>query len=289
VGHVARLLGRTLVVAVTDATVKLYQDARLKEKASAKSINEETGFLLRMLDEQGDILRAKLRREHALKLQVDEPVAKAFGSEEKARLLAAAKARRSPHIYPALMLNLHAGLRDGEIRGLQWGRIDLVKAVLVVGKAKTLAGQGRAVPLNSDVLRALTEHAQWYLKKFGETKPEWYVFPAGQPQPTDPTRPVSSFKTAWAEVKMAAEITGRWHDGRHSYITALAESGEASDETIRQLAGHVSKQMLARYSHIGMEAKRRAVAALEVKPARSETEQNAVGVVKVSTKVELVN
>jgi len=57
-------------------------------------------------------------------------------------------------------------------------------------------------------------------------------------------------------VKMAAEITGRWHDGRHSYITALAESGEASDETIRQLAGHVSKQMLARYSHIGMEAKR---------------------------------
>jgi len=73
-------------------------------------------------------------------LQVDEPVAKAFGSEEKARLLAAAKARRSPHIYPALMLNLHAGLRDGEIRG-SVGRIDLVKAVLVVGKAKTLAGR----------------------------------------------------------------------------------------------------------------------------------------------------
>jgi hypothetical protein len=42
----------------------------------------------------------------------------------------------------------------------------------------------------------------------------------------------------------------------------LAESGEAGDETIRDIAGHVSKQMLKHYSHIGMEAKRRAVEAL---------------------------
>jgi hypothetical protein len=41
-------------------------------------------------------------------------------------------------------------------------------------------------------------------------------------------------------------------------ITGLAESGEASDETIRDMAGHVSRQMLKHYSHIGMVAKRRA-------------------------------
>ena len=34
------------------------------------------------------------------------------------------------------------------------------------------------------------------------------------------------------------------------------------NETIRSLAGHVSHQMLKHYSHIGMEAKRRAVEAL---------------------------
>jgi hypothetical protein len=45
-------------------------------------------------------------------------------------------------------------------------------------------------------------------------------------------------------------------------ITGLAESGEAGDETIRDMAGHVSRQMLKHYSHIGMEAKRRAVEAL---------------------------
>jgi hypothetical protein len=38
----------------------------------------------------------------------------------------------------------------------------------------------------------------------------------------------------------------------------LAESGDASDETIRDMGGHVSRQMLKPDSHIGMEAKRRA-------------------------------
>jgi hypothetical protein len=34
------------------------------------------------------------------------------------------------------------------------------------------------------------------------------------------------------------------------------------DETIRDIAGHVSKQMLKHYSHIRMDAKRRAVESL---------------------------
>jgi integrase len=72
-------------------------------------------------------------------------------------------------------------------------------------------------------------------------------------------------------VKEDAGITGRWHDNRHTFITDLAESGEAGDETIRDLAGHVSQQMLKHYSHIRMEAKRRAVETLvAAKPAMPE-------------------
>jgi hypothetical protein len=41
-------------------------------------------------------------------------------------------------------------------------------------------------------------------------------------------------------------------------ITELAESG-AGDETIMEIAGHVSRQMLSRYSHIRTEAKRTAL------------------------------
>jgi len=58
------------------------------------------------------------------------------------------------------------------------------------------------------------------------------------------------------------------------------------------IAGHVSHRMLKHYSHIGMEAKRRAVDSLAKKPAggaipASEPIPNESA--KVSAKVELLN
>jgi hypothetical protein len=60
-------------------------------------------------------------------------------------------------------------------------------------------------------------------------------------------------------------LTGlRFHDLRHHAITELAES-QASDQTIRDIAGHVSNRMLEHYSHIRMGAKRAALDALATK------------------------
>ncbi len=53
-------------------------------------------------------------------------------------------------------------------------------------------------------------------------------------------------------------MTGRLHDSRHTLITELAES-EAGGQTIMDIAGHVSRQMLKHYSHIRMQAKREAL------------------------------
>ena len=47
----------------------------------------------------------------------------------------------------------------------------------------------------------------------------------------------------------------------HTLITELAEGG-ASDQTIMDIAGHVSRQMLKHYSHIRMKAKREALEAV---------------------------
>ena len=55
-----------------------------------------------------------------------------------------------------------------------------------------------------------------------------------------------------------AKVVGRWHDNRHTLVTELSESG-AGDEVIMSIAGHVSRAMLSRYSHLRMEAKRRAL------------------------------
>lgn len=269
-GHLKRLIGKTMAADISDAAVKDYQSARLKEKASPKSINEEVGFLLRILEERGDAIRAKMKRQKTLKLKGQKSIAKAFTADEKLLLLAAAKARRSPSIYPALMLALNAGMRDAEIRGLRWGRVDLQEAIVTVGESKTEAGEGRTIPLNSEALAAIVEHAKWFLEKFGETRPDWYVFPFGKPQPTDPSRGVTTFKTVWGKVLKDAGVSGRWHDSRHTFITDLAEAG-AGDQTIMDMAGHVSQKMLKHYSHIRMEAKRQAVAALVPTKAKSTT------------------
>ena len=95
--------------------------------------------------------------------------------------------------------------------------------------------------------------------------------------PKDPTRPITSFKTAWIKVRQKAGVKGRWHDNRHTLVTELAESG-AGDEVIMSIAGHVSRAMLSRYSHVRMEAKRRALEGIAARQrAADEKRQRDAG------------
>jgi hypothetical protein len=96
------------------------------------------------------------------------------------------------------------------------------------------------IPLNETVMIALEAHAAWYIRRFDEFRPEWYVFPAGKGQPNDPTHPVTTLRTAWTKVRDKAKVVGRWHDNRHTLVTELSESG-AGDEVIMSIAGHVSR------------------------------------------------
>jgi integrase-like protein len=75
-----------------------------------------------------------------------------------------------------------------------------------------------------------------------------------------------SWRTAWRRLTREAGLSGlRFHDLRHHAITELAES-TTSDQTIMSIAGHVSPRMLAHYSHVRLEAKRKALANLSSSP-----------------------
>ena len=289
-GHVTKRLGKRLVMEITPEVVKRYQAARRKEKASPKTINDEVAMMLRLCGEQGEVIRSRLKHEKALKLRVDPSPGKPFSPEEQERMLAVARKstewarlaceRRqrgekpkkgdkqggSPSIYPALVLALNGGMRDSEIKRLTWSQIDWDKKILTVGRSKTDAGTGRTIPLNGTLLDALRDHGHWYAKHFGEVKPRWFVFPGGSRFPTDPARQITTLKTAWNNVRKKAGVSGRWHDNRHTLITELSENG-AGDETIMEIAGHVSRQMLSRYAHIRTEAKRNALEEVERKRA----------------------
>jgi len=103
--------------------------------------------------------------------------------------------------------------------------------------------------------------------KLGATDPEHYLIPrriAGKGY--DPTVPPSrwAWRRAWRSLTKECGLAGlRPHDLRHHAITRLAESSEASEQTIMSIAGHVSREMLEHYSHIRLEAKRRAVESLD--------------------------
>jgi integrase len=112
-------------VDVTDKTIVKYQADRLAEKAAPKTVNEEVGFLLRLLPlAHAGAIRAQLKQQKKLKLKVAKRVGKAYSPEEKSQLVAAAKnAPRSKGILLATLLAQQAGLRDKEVRTLQWKSI----------------------------------------------------------------------------------------------------------------------------------------------------------------------
>jgi integrase len=287
-GHVLRLLGNSTAVEITDKVIVSYRIDCLNEGAAAKTINEEVGFLLRLLPvAQAGAIRAQLKQEKKLKLKVTKRVGKAFSPEEKAALIqeAANASRRSKGIHLATMLALHAGLRDKEIRTLQWNRVCLERRVITVGESKTAAGTGRTIPMNDDLYAAFIEYAKWYTERFRCAQPEWFVFPFGKTWGQDPTKPQTTLKTAWRNTRSRANVIGRFHDARHTFVTDLAESG-AGDQVIQDLAGHVSRDMVKHYSHIRTEAKRKVVAALSNKATNASraSDQRVQEVVQVGPK-----
>jgi hypothetical protein len=76
------------------------------------------------------------------------------------------------------------------------------------------------------------------------------------------------------KVRDNAKVVGRWHDNRHTQVTEPAESG-AGDEVIMSIAGHVSRAMLSRYSHVRMEAKRRALNEIAVRQNAADDNRKA--------------
>jgi hypothetical protein len=72
----------------------------------------------------------------------------------------------------------------------------------------------------------------------------------------------SECKTDISQVRSSTHDVSSHGSGVHA-ITELAES-QASDRTVMSIAGHVSQQMLAHYSHVRIGAKRKALDALSV-------------------------
>ncbi len=250
--------GAQVLQRITTENLIAFREWRVKAGVGPAIINMEMGAIRRMLK--------KAKRWHLVGAEIKplrEPrsIGRALSHSEKVKLLAKAKSRLEwQNARLAGILALNTTMRGCEIKNLRWRDVDLLARVLTVQKSKTEAGE-RTIPINDAAfaaIRELRERAQ----KFNGTEPEHFLFPACEHERFDPTRPMTTWRSAWRQITKAAGIPGlRFHDLRHHAITELAES-QASDQTIMSVAGHVSARMLARYSHVRMDAKRQALDAL---------------------------
>jgi integrase len=154
---------------------------------------------------------------------------------------------RFPDKMPELDVAIGTGMRAGEQFGprLTWGQVDFDRCEITLKQTKN--GTSRVIPLNATVVAALTARRA--------------LVPKSPPSaPVFPTSP----RYWWDDVRIAAKIPDyRWHDHRHTFCSRLAMAG-VNLVVIKELAGHKTLTVTARYAHLDDSAKRKAVDLLVV-------------------------
>ncbi len=277
VDSLSAIFGKRLVCDLTADDITDLQQRREQEKKSGRTSNAELG-----------VLRQILKRHRLWNALVEVPGSVTFKAErrdvgrsiprdDETKLLDAIRQSRSPALLPLFVMAIDTGLRASELRHLRrrdlqltWADGFIESGAVVVSRSKTEGGTGRMVPLTR---RACAVLSLW-LSRFPDAEPDSYAFPqhcvgfaSNKRKPLlydlDLTKPIGEWKSAWNVARTAAKLNYRWHDCRHTFISRLAENPNVSEQTITALAGHVSKRMLERYSHIRAQAKRNAIETLE--------------------------
>ena len=148
------------------------------------------------------------------------------------------------------------------MKHLRWQDVNLLDATVTVKRSKNVSSH-RLIPLNQSARKAFSRMSE-RAKTLGVDRPEHYIWPACRWGRTDATQPIKKWDTAWRSLREAAGLSGlRFHDLRHTIITELAEMG-VPDHVMESISGHLSRRMLEHYSHVRLDAKRKALDELDV-------------------------
>lgn len=255
IAHLAKHFAMLLLTDITPRDIAEYQQSRQDAHAANKTVNNEVGTLRAILRRHR--LWAHLAPDIRM-LPVQTNIGLALTRQQEASLLKACAASASRSLHAAVTVLLQTGLRLTELRLLQWQQIDLLHDVLSVGHSKTERGAGRSVPLNTTAAATLRRWRQ----QFPELKPTHFVFPServgfsdtrgvAKAYGSDPTKPITSWKTAWTKARKEAGVTCRFHDLRHTCVTRLLENGTAFAKvaTVMGWSPATTTRMAKRYAH----------------------------------------
>jgi len=242
--------------APTQAAIRKRQDVEAKP-LSLKTVNNVLTVLHKLLtvaEEQRAIPQAPRVR---LFGKIAKPSFDFLSFDEAERLLAAAE----PEWRPVLLVAVKAGLRQGELIGLQWADLDLTQGLLHVRRTiwrgvegTPKGGRERTVELPASVVAALKAHRHLRGR---------FVFCQEDGQPLTAGMMKAPLRRSLQAVGITRE-QGQigWHDLRHTYGSHLAMKGVPL-KVVQELMGHATIQMTERYAHLSPETRRQAVAVLD--------------------------
>ncbi|TQF09351.1 site-specific integrase, partial [Myxococcus llanfairpwllgwyngyllgogerychwyrndrobwllllantysiliogogogochensis] len=226
------------------------------EPLSAKYINDTLKVLHKLLalaQEQGVVPHVP----HVKGLKTQKPSFDFLGFAEAEHLIETSE----PEWRPLLLVAIKAGLRQGELIGLQWNDLDLKGSKLQVKRSiwrgvtgLPKSGRERTVDLPASVVDALRTHR--HLR--GP-----YVFCQEDGQPLTSGKMVSPLERSLRRAGITREvgIIG-WHDLRHTYGSHLAMRGVPM-KVIQELMGHADIAETMRYAHLSPETRASAVQQLD--------------------------
>jgi integrase len=241
--------------------------------AGPSVVNHELNTLSQILNRAG--LWAPMAT-HYMPLPLPRPtVGCALTEEEEVRLFRAAASNPRWKIgYCCALIAANTTADGSEIRFLRIRDVNAQppNASIRIWEGTKNDYRKRTIPLNEPAAWAARELLKRAAEK-GATEPEHYLLPHRAPDGQvgfDPTRPLYSWRSSWERLRVAAGLPKlRFKDLRHHSITRLLEDEDVSERTVIDLAGHISRAMLERYSHIRMRTKREAVDALAKKGVRA--------------------
>ena len=154
--------------------------------------------------------------------------------------LAKSKNKFLPYIIQLLILT---GCRRGEALKAQVQHFDLGRGDWIVPLPK--AGRARHIPMNEmavQTVRAALELKRSYNQV---TRESHYLFP--NPSTGEPFQQIFY---SWDKARKAAQIhTVRMHDLRHSFASALVNSGMTLYD-VKEILGHTNIRTTERYAHL---------------------------------------
>lgn len=155
--------------------------------------------------------------------------------EQTERLIAAVRSSQNTQLQYIVPLLLLTGARKRELLDSRWEDFDLERREWRIPMTKS--GKPRKVPLSTTAIDVL------------KTLPRFEDCPYVVPNP-DTKKPFSSLWGAWKPAREKAGLPDlRMHDLRHSFASALVNSGRAIYE-VQKILGHSKVTTTERYAHL---------------------------------------